>query len=203
MTGAEFIQRVKVKLNRIDTNSYQDIRPEEVLFFGDNALKTLTLLFDIGQYSGLVDESAIKIYLASLITKGPELNLVNNEVNLPSNVLKLKDTEVFVTVGTESGWMPTRFLTNEHTSDRQDNMFTKSYPDTPVFRLIGGNIKFDTFNFTCSKVRYDYLKVPIVIEELSQLVYPFINELEDKTVTLILENLESRRLQTQSIVSKS
>ena len=203
MTATEFITHVEVKLNRIDTNAYEDVRPEEVIFFANNALKALTLAFDLGMYSQLVDKSAINTYLASLIVPQTEVNLTANAYTLPATVLKFKDMEVNVTKGTETAWCTTRFLDNNNKSIREDNPFTKSFPDTPVFRLINSKIQFDVSDFTCNKIRFEYLKTPTVIEDSSTLTYPFMEELEDKTVTLILENLEAQRLQTQPVVSKS
>ena len=49
MTGAVFVQEVKAKLNRLDSAAYEDVRVEEVLFFGYDALKYLTLDFDEGK----------------------------------------------------------------------------------------------------------------------------------------------------------
>ena len=203
MTGAEFITHVQAKLNRLDTNAYEDVRPEEVIFFANDALKSLTLGFDLGLYSQLIDKPAALVYLAGLTLIQPELVLTNSAVVLPTSVLKLKDVEAFVVIGTESAWCPTREQDNLLTSTREDNPWTRSYPDTPSYRLIDGKIKFDVSNFSCTKVRYDYLKTPTVITEASTLTYAFMPELEDKTVTLILENLEARRLQTQPTVSKS
>lgn len=210
VSGAKFIQNVKVKLNRLDTSEYEDVRPEEVLFFANDALKSLTLAFDIGAYSQLVDINAAKVYLAKLHAHQPEQTLItDNEGVLPETVFKFKDMEAFVTVpatGTveETGWMDTRWLNNEENSHREDNPFTRSFADTPIFRLIDDTkIKFEVGDFKVTKIRYDYLKYPEVITEASTLTYQFVNELEDKTVTLILENLESRRIQSQPAVSRS
>ena len=203
MTAEQFILQVQVKLNRLDTSSYQDVRPEEVVFFANNALKALILAFDIGQYSMLVNTPAVLIYLSNLIKRGAEAALVSNEVALPVDILKFKDVQVYVTIGEEAAWCPTREYNNEKTSNREDNPFRQSYPDEPIYRLIDGQIKFDVNGFNCTKIRYDYLQTPIEITENSTLTYPFMNELEDKTVTLILENLESRRVQTQPAVSRS
>ena len=48
MTGTEFVGHVKVKLNRLDSNAYADILQEEILFFGTDALKKLTLKINNG-----------------------------------------------------------------------------------------------------------------------------------------------------------
>jgi len=204
MTAEVFVTHVQVKLNRLDTNAYEDVRPEEVIFFANDALKLLTLGLDLGLYSQIVNKPAIMVYMADLIKIQPELALTDNKVALPASVLRLKGLEAFVVIESESGWMDTRAQNNENNPDRESNTFLKSYPDTPNYRLIDGDIKFETQdNWNCTKVRYDYLAVPTEITDASTLVYPFMEELEDKTVTLILENLEARRLQTQPSVSKS
>jgi hypothetical protein len=203
MTGATFITHVQVKLNRLDTAAYEDVRPEEVIFFANDALKSLTLGFDLGYYSQLVDRQLLDVYLAGLHKVQPELVVTGNEVALPVTVLKVKGLEAFVVKGTESGWVDTRRQTNEEVPNRESNPFLNSFPDMPNWRLIGGKIKFDAVGFNCTKVRYDYLATPTVITEGSTLTYPFMPELEDKTVILILENLEARRVQTQPAVTKS
>jgi len=203
MNATEFILKVQVKLNRLDSSSYQDVRPEEVLFFAYNALKALTLSFDLGFYSQLVNTPAILVYLASITKHVSELPLTNNAMALNPNILKIKDLKAYVKIGDEEGWQETREFDNERTSDREDNPFLRSFPDTPVYRLIDNTIKFDVNGFECTKVQYDYLVAPAEIRESDTLTYPFMTELEDKTVTLILENLEARRLQTQPAVSKS
>jgi hypothetical protein len=210
ITGAQFVQHVKVKLNRLDTSSYEDVRPEEILFYSNDALKSLTLAFDLGLYSGIVNEDIIKIYLAQLHKHADdtEVDMTANAGVLPTNVLKFKDMEAYVTIGSEVGWVDTRDLTNEKNSSREDNPFTKSFADEPIYRLITSEagvvqIKFEVNGFTVTKIRYDYLIYPIEITEASTLTYQFLNELEDKTVTLILENLESRRMSSQPATSRS
>lgn len=205
VTGAKFIQNVQVKLNRLDTSQYEDVRPEEVLFFANDALKALTLGFDIGMYSPLVNQEVAKVYLAQLHQRAADtvVTMTGNEGTLPADILKFKDVQAFVTIGSETGWQDTRWLDNELNSFREENPFTKSFPDKPVYRLIDTKIKFEVDGFTVTKIRYDYLKYPVTITEGSTLTYQFINELEDKTVTLILENLENRRLSSQAQVSRS
>ena len=204
MTAAQFIAEIKVKLNRIDTSAYEDVRPDEVVFFTNDALKSLTLEFDKGFYSQILDTEAINVYLASLIDIQTELALTNNAVALNANVFKFKSVEVEVTKDTETGWVASsRELKNDDNAEREDNPFQRSFMDDPIYRLIDGKIQFEAQDFTCNKVRYDYLRYPTVITQASTLDYTFLNELEDKTVTLILENLEARRLQTQPAVARS
>lgn len=204
MLGSQIVANVKVKLNRIDTNSYEDIRREEVIFFVNQALKSLTLEFDLGIYSRILNEPAIKVYLASLHKVQGEAALGANEAVLSTNVLKFKDVQVYVTVDGEAGWQVAVEADNNNTSARQDNPFRKSFPDKPKYRLIADKIKFDTDGtFTCTKYKYEYLKNPDEITLATDVSYIFIEELEDKTVTLILENLEAQRLQTQPSVSRS
>jgi len=206
MTGAQFITYVEAKLNRLDSSAYQDIRPEEVLLYANDALKYLSLNFDLGTYSRSLDRGAILNYLASLTASAKDVNLTDNAVVLPK-LLKMKDLSVFVTVGEgdtqETGWVSTRDLDNVKTFDRDENPFLHSYPDSPGYRLIDGKITFVANGFTCSKINYDYLKFPDEITEGSNLTYVFMKELEDHTVTLLLETLESRRIQSQPAVSKA
>ena len=63
MTGAEFIQYVKAKLNRLDTAAYNDVRDEEILFFANNAHKVILLLWDTGQKTVTTDSASINNYL--------------------------------------------------------------------------------------------------------------------------------------------
>lgn len=202
MTGAQFITEVKVKLNRLDTSSYEDIRPEEVLFFGYEALKKLTLEYDMRRYAGLLGPGTIYNYLKELTKSHAEINLTEGAAALPV-LFKLKDVAVFVTIGEETGWQPTREEDNKKTTRDEYNPFQKSYADMPKYRLINDGIKFEENGFTCSRFKYDYLEYPEVITESTNLDMTFISDLQDKTVTLILENLESRRLQSQPVISKS
>lgn len=215
MTAAQFVQFVEAKLNRLDSSSYEDVRPEEIIFFANDALKSLVLAFDIGAYSRTLNEAAIKVYLGTLQVYGnTEAPTSLNKFELLDKVLKFKDVLAKVEVPdgdnpTETGWMPTRWLDNEADSTREDNPFLRSYADKPIFRLITQEvddtkvIKFETNGFEITNIRYDYLKYPTEITEGSVLTFPFMDELENHTVTLILENLEARRLQTQPSVSRS
>lgn len=204
MLATVFITRVKAKLNRLDSSAYEDVRPEEVLLYANDALKMLALAFDLGQYPQLVDKSAVLVYLGSLMNTQPELVLTSNKVALPADVLKFKSVEVEVTIGDETGWVSTdRELEVGGTSERQDNPFLKSFPDSPVYRLLEEEIEVLVNGFTANKIRYDYLKNPDEITAVTDIILPFIPELEDKTVTLILETIENRRLQTQPVVSRS
>ena len=47
----------------------------------------------------------------------------------------------------------------------------------------------------------DFIENPELFKATDDIVVPFMKELQDKTVTLLLENLEARRLQTQPQVS--
>lgn len=206
MTGSEFITYVQLKLNRIDTSSYEDVRPEEILFFAHEALKKLTLDFDLGKYSQFTDRETLLNYLAS-VTKTQEVTLTNNIGTLPL-ILKIKGLEVQVETslsGTlETGWQPGRLSDNMESYESEYNPFTKSYPDKPSYSLINEKIDFSSaVGFSCKKVRFDYLVFPSVIAESSVLEFPFMMELEDTTVTLLLENLESQRLQSQMAITKS
>jgi len=203
MTGATFIIYVKAKLNRLDTAHYEDVRDEEVLLFGNEALKDLTLSFDSGLFSPKVDARALQVYLDSLVDDIDETNCTANKAASPAEVLKLKDIEAFVTIGDESGWMPAISRSNDLVSHRQDNPFEKSYPDRPNYRVLDGEIVFDTDgSFAITKFRGKKLIMPAEFDASTTLSYPFMEELENKTVTLLLENLESRRIETQPVVSK-
>lgn len=207
MTGAEFITYVQLKLNRIDTSSYEDVRPEEILFFAHEALKKMTLDFDMGKYSQFTDRETLLNYLASITKSSAEVVLSVNKVALPQ-LLKIKGMSVFVRTNLsgseETGWQVGKIEDNVENSDKEYNPFTRSYPDKPGYTLLNGVIDFSNdLGFTCEKIRYDYLVFPAVITETSNLTFPFMMELEDSTVTLILENLESQRLQSQMAISKS
>lgn len=203
MTGEEFITYVKLKLNKLDTSSYEEVRPEEVLFFGTEAIKRLTLDFDIEKFSPALDREAMLNYLASLTEHKAEQNLTSGSIDL-EKMLKLKDVSVHVKIGEEEGWQPTRFMDNNMTTDREDNPFMQSYPDTPTFRLISNKLSFDPVaGCTFDMVKYDYLTYPEDLAEDTEINFPFTMELEDLTVTLLLEDLESRRIQSQPLISKS
>lgn len=206
MTGKEFITHIKAKLNRLDSSAYRDVRPEEILLYANDAYKNLILNFDIGNYSVALDSEVIKNYLATLMVISPEIVLIDNKVALP-NYLKLKDVTVYVTVGVgdneESGWMPTRNLDNMQSTSREDNVFRRSFPDTPTYRITNSSILFEAVDFTCSKFKMEYLKFPDEITEDGVISFIYMKELQDATVTLILETLESRRLQSQAVVSKT
>ncbi|KKK63634.1 hypothetical protein LCGC14_2992320, partial [marine sediment metagenome] len=164
--------------------------------------KNLILNFDIGNYSPALDKNVILNYLAKMTVISGEIGLTNNAVTIPDH-LKIKDLKVFVTKDNESGWMRTRDLDNIESSQREHNEFTKSYPDEPVYRLTDSKIKFEVNDFTCDKIKYEYIKRPVEITEVSDIDFIYMKELQDATVTSLLETLESRRLQSQAVVSKT
>jgi hypothetical protein len=110
--------------------------------------------------------------------------------------------EVRVFYEGSTGWQPTRELDNNRNSNTNYSPFSKSFPDKPSYVLQESKIKFFVNSFICKAVKITYLEQPILITEEQQLNMPFVNELQDETVTLILENLESRRIQTQPPISK-
>jgi len=205
MTGSEFVARVKVRLNRLDSNSYSDILPEEILFFGSDALKKLTVRLYRGQIDAKTPPEGIALYLASVDAVTPEVLLVENKVAIPSDFLLIKDMEVFVKVDQESGWVPARYLTTRTSVSKLTDPWSKSFPDNPAYELVENNIVFPISNeeFVCEKIKVEYLKKPDELTTSSIIEFPFEDELESETTTLILENLESRRLSTQPTVSKS
>lgn len=205
MTGGEFAERVKVRLNRLDSNSYSDILTEEILFFGTDALKKLTVRLYNGQIDAKTPPAGINLYLASVEDTTPEIALVDNKVAIPSDFLLIKDMEVYVTVDDVEGWVPARFLTTRTSVGKLTDPFTRSYPDNPGYEMIDEHIVFPIKDgdFVCSKIIVQYLKMPDDLTTSSNIQFPFEDELESETTTLILENLESRRLSTQPTVSKS
>lgn len=201
MQAEDFILFVKAKLNRIDTSFWQDVREEEVLFFGTEALKKLALRFDSGQVPPTLDRATVNNYLA-YITDKTTISLTSNKTDLPS-LIKLKNVSVKVNIGSKSSWQPAKEVESQGESEREYNPFTLSFPDRPNYMMVGKEIVFFAEGFTCSDIRITYLEQPELIKESDVLDIPFINELQDETVTLILENLESRRLQTQPTITKS
>jgi hypothetical protein len=104
--------------------------------------------------------------------------------------------------GEDEGWQPTRELDNNRNSNTNFSPFSKSFADKPSYVLQESKIRFYVNNFICSEAKITYLEQPTLITEDQVLNMPFVNELQDETVTLILENLESRRVQTQPPISK-
>jgi len=205
MTGTEFVGNVKVKLNRLDSNAYADILQEEILFFGTDALKKLTLKINNGRLNYIASPETLLVYLAGLIKVSNEIELTDNKVAIPEDVLLIKDIVVEVTADGETAWVPGRLITTRISESLHPDPFTRSYPDKPGYEMLGGNINFPIVegDFVCNKIRIEYLIMPDELQTTSTINFPFTDELEDETVTLILENLESRRLQSQPTVSKS
>lgn len=205
MTGRDFVLFVKAKLNRLDSSAYEDVRPEEIFLFAQAAQKKLTLSFDVFRFSQSSDKENLNVYLASITKSSGQVMLTDNEVALPL-VLKLKDVAAYVAVTptNEAGWVSTREVTNQKTTSREGNTFEQSYPDTPAYRLIDGKIKFDKSPiFSVEKIRYEYLEYPSKLTFDSIITFPFVEELQDMTVTLILENLENRRISTQPTIART
>jgi hypothetical protein len=201
MTGADFSLYVKAKLNRIDTSAWEDVRTEEILFFALDALKKLSLRFDAGDVPVTLDKSVINNYLSS-ITKRQTIDLVDNKIILPL-LLKIKDAEVLVKVGNQTGVQPTRELPTERISNIKNSPLSRSFPDKPIYFLVEEKIVFLTDStFTCEKVYLTFLEYPEEIVESTGLDMPFMSELQDETTTLIIENLENRRIQTQPAITK-
>jgi len=198
MTGAEFSLYVKAKLNRLDTSSWEDVRTEEILFFGRDALKRLSLRYDVGTVPVHLQGSIMNMYLSS-ITETIVLNLTGG-VALLTSILKIKDTKVQVKIGNELRYVPTRELATQDLSFVTNSPLSKSFPDKPIYHLSQDRINFVEDGFTCEKVEITFIKSPAEILENSVLTIPFTMELQDETVKLILENLESRRIQTQPAI---
>jgi hypothetical protein len=198
MTGAEFSLYVKAKLNRLDTSSWEDVRTEEILFFGRDALKRLSLRYDAGTVPVHLQGSIMNMYLSS-ITETIVLNLTGG-VALLTSILKIKDTKVQVKIGNELRYVPTRELATQDLSFVTNSPLSKSFPDKPIYHLSQDRINFVGDGFTCEKVEITFIKSPAEILENSVLTIPFTMELQDETVKLILENLESRRIQTQPAI---
>lgn len=205
MTGALFVLGVKVKLNRLDTSSYEDVRPEEIYFFAHNALKQLVLQFDEGRHTSSPNSALINNYMASVTRVLPSTIVTANTLVIP-DVLKFRDLEAFVKVPTteEEGWVPTRELSNERLSDKMSNPFIRSYPDAPAYTYTEGKLKFSVNTlFSVTQIRGVYIEEPETYTDRSDITLPFTEELENLTVTLLLENLENRRLQTQAVISRT
>ena len=198
MTGAEFSLYVKAKLNRLDTSSWEDVRTEEILFFGRDALKRLSLRYDAGTVPVHLQGSIMNMYLSS-ITETIVLNLTGG-VALLTSILKIKDTKVQVKIGNELRYVPTRELATQDLSFVTNSPLSKSFPDKPIYYLSQNSITFVEDGFSCEKVEIKFIKFPAEILENSILDIPFTMELQDETVKLILENLESRRIQTQPAI---
>lgn len=207
MTGSEFVQYVKAKLSRLDTAFHEDVRTEEVLMYAHDALKSLTIEYDSGKIPSVLDSKVIAIYLSS-VTEDilGDLSLIEEgkfaRITI-SNYLKLKNLTVEVTAGTATSWQPTREIAVDDFTGTQYNPFTKGFPDRPSYFFSSGFLVFPLSGYVCNKIKAVALKNPAAIEENSNLSsIPFVKELQDKTVTLILENLESRRIQTQPVISR-
>jgi hypothetical protein len=208
ITGAEFLIYVKAKLNRLDTNAYADIRDEFIFLMAQDAIKFLVLQYDTGQTTKGTDQASLNNYLAS-ITKTGSKDLADNAVDLPNDILKIKDMVVNVKVDSEEGFVSALEFTNHKISQKESNYFSESKAYEPTYRLIDNKIKFitkkildESANFICTKIKYEYLEQPEMFNSSSQIELPFIQELEDRTVTLILENLEQQRLGSQPQVTQ-
>lgn len=202
MTGAEFITYVKVKINRLDTAAYEAVEPEEILFYGREAMKRISLDFDKGSYKNSPNSATYLNYLGSITKTQPEITCTNGAIPLPL-LLKLKDVQAYVTVSGKSGWVPCEPEDNNGDSLRENNPFDKSYVDMPNYKLVDNKIQVVASGFTCEKIKYVYLEYPAEITEASVINVPFQSDLEDMTATLVLENLESRRIETQPAISRS
>jgi hypothetical protein len=200
MTGSDFAQYVKAKLNRLDSDSWEDVRNEEIYLYGLDALKKLSLRFDAGIAYPQLDKRVLNNYLAQ-ITKKEVIALSNNLVTIPT-LLRIKDLAVLVVIGSETAYQPTREADTEDQTIDTYSPFAKSYPDMPRYILSAGKIEFLVDGFLCSSIKITYLEHPVEITEGTNFEFPFMTELQDETVSLILENLESGRIQTQPSFSK-
>jgi len=213
MTGLEFAVYVKAKLNRLDSSKYQDVRDEEIFFFAHESLKALTLEFDTLRFSGQVLTKTLLVYLAS-VTEEISKDLTASTTDPVyryfdlERILKPKSVKIWVEMNTnfssEKGWSTGNLIENTSHSSTVTESFTKSFPDSPNYRFLDNKFIVDVVEgkFDCTKCKVIILKYPELIDELSVLEYPFMSELENKTVTLLLENLENSRLQTQPAVSR-
>ena len=186
MTATELIQRVKVRLNRLDTSFNADMRNEEVLLYINSALQSLVNKIYNGRIDNAASGDALSIYLSTLKVLEGETPLTNNGASL-EDVLVFIGAEVYVSVGDLSAWVP----------------FTKSTVDNPTYDLLNNKCIFVSEGFTCTKVKREFIKKPEEILESSTVDFRFLNELEEEATTLILENIQDPRISSQPQISKS
>jgi hypothetical protein len=185
MTGVEFSLYVKAKLNRIDTSSWEDVRIEEVLFFATEALKKLSVKFDVGMVHPTIDKQTAQTYLAS-ITKNTEISLLNNEQILPL-FIKIKDVSVHVYCGIFQEWKASsNFTVSKPTADAGIDQ-TIQLPTNTV--SLNGSSSYDTFStlsvFSWS-VSGGYLDNPNSITP----IWTLPNTIGVYTATLTVQNVD-------------
>ena len=213
MTGGEFVLYVKAKLNRLDTAAYTDVRSEEILFFGRDALQLLLLDFDRGAFSPSIDKNTALIYLNSM-TETKSLQKVQDEdckFEFP-DAIKYKDLNLEIEVEyngkTYTDTKPLRVMPSEGLSLLEQTDFRRSTISEPNCYLTDNILKvikdsdYGEDDIVCKAVTCLYIKRPKELEEDGEIPVAFTKELQDKTVSLILENIENNRLRTQPIITK-
>jgi len=203
MTATELIQRVKVRLNRLDTSFNADMRNEEVLLYINSALQSLVNKIYNGRIDNAASVDALSIYLSTLKVLEGETPLTNNGVSL-EDVLVFIGAEVYVSIGEFSAWVPgVEGIKGISIAERESNPFTKSTVDNPTYDLLNNKCIFVSEGFTCTKVKREFIKKPEEILESSTVDFRFLNELEEEATTLILENIQDPRISSQPQISKS
>ena len=121
---------------------------------------------------------------------------------IPTTQLKIKSAKFYITAGDKSKWIPGHLMDNTKKDFKEFKSFTASTAARPHYRLTGNSISVEENNFTASQAVLTSLMMPPAVTSSSVLEIPFMSELQNKTVSLILENLESPRIQTQPVITQ-
>lgn len=218
--GRELILKLKAKLNKLDTSSNRSLRPEMALeFLNDAHIKLVRAKYskDGGaqdttafQYSQLTTDELdpyTKNIKLDFIASGQRDQKVDGEYHIEKGDLDNYFIHLNSLIQTKfnenSGWKTPNYMTLDQVATTRNDPFNNSVFSAPVMYQEENKFKIIADDFEVNAVKISYLIKPKTITVDSTVVCPFEDELVDTAATLILENWQDGRVQSQPVINQT
>ena len=216
MTWNELAIEVKVRLNKVDTSFNRDVRIETILMFLNDSCKKLVLdkvdrlkAVTTRTTSGVSSSSDSNYFQAdsrleaeiAYLVDTKEIVLQDSKATLDSlgDYIAIVGQQAYVAVGSAKQWVKNCKI-KKIGDIYQNDPFMESRPSQPCL-IHKKDLEAVEDGFTIEKVKLDYVKYPIrvSITDLNEEVpYLFASEIVDKATFLLLESIQSPRVNTFS-----
>ncbi|WP_428743147.1 hypothetical protein [Tenacibaculum sp.] len=217
-TGKELILKLKAKLNKLDTSSNRAVKPElALLFLNDAYIKLVRSKYS--KNGGQADSTAFQY--TQLTTDELDFLTINKKSSKGDFVISKEDSEYIidkselenyfihlkaslkVKSGNTTDWTSPNYKTLDEVETSYGDPFNSSIFKDPVLYQEDNKFKIVATDFEVVDASISYLRKPETITVVSEHNIPFEDELVDYTATLILENWEDARAQSQYQVTKA